>query len=87
MDKILVTARHRHQSGNSLILGNSVRVEIDGRTVQSRFAPCLREYDATDLNQLRRKGAIVNLKDDEVIKQTLESFKEAYPELPVQDNS
>lgn len=87
MDRILVTSRHRYESGNSLILGNSVRVEINGRIVQSRFAPCLREYDANALNQLRRKGAIVNLKNDEVIKQTLEMFKAAYPELAVQDNS
>lgn len=31
MDRIIITARHRYESGNSLILGNSVRVEVDDR--------------------------------------------------------
>jgi hypothetical protein len=87
MDRILITARHRREVNNSLILGNSIRVEIDGFTVQSHFAPCLREYDQNALNQIKRKGAIVNLKNHKKIQETLEALKAKYPGLPVQDNS
>lgn len=86
MDKILVTARHRHQSDNSLILGNSIRVEVDGSTVESKFVPCLREYDPNAINQIRRKGAIVNMKDQEKINFTVQLLVKKYG-LTVQDNS
>ena len=86
MDKILVTARHRHQSGNSFILGNSIRVVIEGATVKSAFIPCLREYDSSALNQLRKKGAMVNIKNQERIDNVVDEFVSKY-NLPMQDNS